>query len=353
METKINILYTIPNFKTAGSQFVLQALYKHIDRLLFQPYVLVEKYPELIPDTIKNEDRLYIKEKVSNTSYIFKLARLLKDRKINILHSWDYKSNSLEALACKKAGVSYLYTKKNNAWSKRWFLKSVLSKHIAYDNPEMKKSFFNHWLLASKATFIPHGVDLTIFKPLPKMVEKNKFTIGCIGVLGSNKNQLFLLKALTKLPKHFQVFLYGKAYENYKNELVAFITSHNLGNRVFFKGVIANNEIPEAMSLFDAVVLPSINEGLPLTIIEAMACGVPVLSSNSGGGARYLLEDVASNCIFSLEKPSKLLKQLMQLENTESVLYKKLSAYGIERVQLDFSIEKEVAAYKMLYLKFK
>lgn len=353
METKINILYTIPNFKTAGSQFVVQALYKHIDRLLFQPYVLVEKFPTHFPDCIKEEERLFITEKVGTSSYIFELATLLKKKQIKVLHSWDYKSNALEALACRKAGVSYLYTKKNNAWSKRWFLKSVLSKHIAYDNPEMKKSFFNHWLLASKTTFVPHGVDMTVFKPLPKNREKGKFTIGCIGVIGSNKNQLFLLKALTKLPAHFQVFLYGKADENYKNELIAFITSNELGNRVFFKGIIANNEIPKAMSLFDAVVLPSINEGLPLTIIEAMACGVPVLSSNSGGGARYLLEDVASNCIFSLEKPSKLLKQLMQLENTESVLYKKLSAYGIERVQLDFSIEKEVAAYKMLYLKFK
>lgn len=352
-QLKIKILYNIPNFKTAGSQFVLQALYNNIDRNLFQPYVLVEKYPELIPDTIKNEDRLYIKEKVSNTSYIFKLARLLKDRKINILHSWDYKSNSLEALACKKAGVSYLYTKKNNAWSKRWFLKSLLSKHIAYDNPEMHKRFFNHWLLASKVSFIPHGVDTNLFKPLPKKVEKGKFTIGCIGVIGPNKNQLFLLKALTALPAHFQVFLYGKADENYKNELVTYIKSHHLGNRVFFKGVIANNEIPKAMSLFDVVVLPSINEGLPLTIIEAMACGVPVLSSNSGGGARYLLEGLTADCIFSLEEPSKLLHQLMQLENTESILYKKLSTYGIERVQLDFSIEKEVKAYQTLYTELK
>ncbi len=353
MSTKINILYTIPNFKTAGSQFVLESLYQHIDRAIFQPYVLVEKFPEQFPKSIREEERLFITEQVGNRRYIFKLAKLLKEKQIKVLHSWDYKSNSIEALACRKAGVSYVFTKKNNAWSKRWFLKSLLSKHIAYDNPEMQQRFFSHWLLKSKASFIPHGIDISIFKPVLNETQNKKFTIACIGVLGTNKNQLFLLKALTALPANFQVFLFGKADEAYKKVVEDYIVSNQLAERVFFKGNISNANIPQIMAEVDTVVLPSVNEGLPLTIIEAMACGVPVLSSDSGGGARYLLEGKTDQCIFSLDNPETLIKQLLAIANENTLLKRELSTFGIARVAQFFTIEKEVSAYKALYLKLK
>jgi len=150
MIKKVNILYTIPNFKTAGSQFVLLELYKRMDRTYFNPYVLVEKFPAIFPAEIPKEERLHIPEDAGKQKYINALATLLRAKDISIVHSWDYKSNSIEALACIKARVRYVYTKKNNAWSKRWLTKSILSSHIAYNNPEMKDRFFSHFLLKKK-----------------------------------------------------------------------------------------------------------------------------------------------------------------------------------------------------------
>lgn len=347
MGKKRNILYTIPNFKTAGSQFVVLELYKRIDRTLFQPYVLVEKFPAIVPDTILKEERLFITEDIGTRYYIGKLARLLKEKKIDILHSWDYKSNSLEALACKKAGVKYLYTKKNNAWSKRWFAKSMLSSHVAYNNPEMKERFFSNVFLKNKISFIPHGVDTSVFKPLPKATKENKFVIGCIGVVGENKNQLVLLEALMELPKNVYIQFYGTEDEMYKKKLDDFIAANNLKDQVVFKGFIANAHIPEVLTQFDVLVLASKNEGLPLSIMEGMACGVPVLSSDSGGGARYLLKDNAGGYIF--ENKNELVLQLLQLyKNPE--LKTALGEQGRKRVEAHFSIEKEVNTYKELYL---
>jgi len=350
MANKINILFTIPNFKTAGSQFVLLGLYNALDRELFQPYVLVEKFPEVFPKDIKENERLHLTEDIGSRSYIAKLSQLLKSKKIDILHSWDYKSNSIEALACRKAGVSYVYTKKNNAWSKRWFIKSILASHVAYNNPEMRARFFDNIWLRKKVTFIPHGLNPSVFKPQERRAEKNKITIGCIGVLGPNKNQLFLLKALSQLPSNFQVFLYGKEDDVYRTELDAYVSKNKLSERVFFKGYIANHQIPDAMATFDAAVLPSLQEGLPLSIMEAMACGVPILSSDSGGGARYLLEGVNKECIFKLDDPSQLVQQLTNIA-TNTGLQEQLKTFGLKRVRADFSIEKEVGSYTRLYQK--
>ncbi len=347
MDKKQNILYTIPNFKTAGSQFVLLELYKRIDRNLFNPYILVEKFPAIFPDEVKKEERLFITETIGKRSYIGQLATVLKEKQIDLVHSWDYKSNSMEAFACKKAGVKYVFTKKNNAWSKRWFVKCLLSSHVVYNNPEMKLRFFSHFLLKNKVSFIPHGVPTQIFKPLDNILENKQFVLGCIGVVGENKNQLLVLEALTELPEKIHVHFYGKADEAYKKVLQKFITQNKLHTRVIFKGFIDNKDIPKAMATFDVLVLPSKNEGLPLSIIEGMACGVPVLSSNSGGGARYLLKEDAGGFIF--EHKNELVSQLLQLyKNPE--LKTKLGIQGRTRVEAHFSIEKEVNAYKELYL---
>lgn len=352
MGNKINILFTIPNFKTAGSQFVLLGLYKAMDRNLFKPYILVEKFPDLFPNDILENERLHLTEKVGERGYILKLASLLREKKIDILHSWDYKSNSIEALACKKAKVAYLYTKKNNAWSKRWFAKSFLATHVAYNNPDMQSRFFSSRWLKNKVTFIPHGVDLSIFKPQLSIQEHNKITIGCVGVVGPNKNQMFVLKALTKLPDNFQVFFFGKEDANYRSLLDRFVHDHQLSNRVFFKGTIDNHEIPNAMATFDMAILASKQEGLPLSIIEAMACGVPILSSNSGGGARYLLDGIQKDSIFGLDDPSHAVDLMIKLAKDKE-LRARMIAYGRQRVNESFTIEKEVSSYALLYQKLK
>lgn len=348
MNRKIKILFTIPNFVTAGSQFVLLAIYNNLDQNIFDPKVLVEKHPETFPKEIKKEEQLFLPQFKKASTRIKKLSQLLKKEKIDIVHSWDYKSTSVEAIACRVASVKYIYTKKNNAWSKRWFAKSVLSSYIAYDNPEMKERFFTSYLLNNKVSFIPHGVDTKLFIPLEKKTVQNQFIIGCIGVLGENKNQLFLLKALTKLPSAVKMEFYGKSDKDYFEKLNNYIKDHNLKDRVTFKGFIENITIPEVLSSFTILVLASNNEGLPVTLLEAMACGIPVLSSDSGGGARYILTNNTGGFIY--KNKEDFINKVTQLIKDEQLLTS-LSKSGRQRVITTFSIEKEVSAYESLYKK--
>src|SRR5690606_31742285 len=148
------------------SQYVLLSLYKRIARGIFDPFICVEKFPEMITEDVPLDHQLVFEWTGNKLKDLRNFRKLLKRNKIDILHSWDYKSNYLEALATRLAGVKYVYTKKNNAWSKRWKLKSFLASHIAYDNPEMKERFFTSWLFRNKVSFIPHGVDTEIFRPL-------------------------------------------------------------------------------------------------------------------------------------------------------------------------------------------
>jgi glycosyltransferase involved in cell wall biosynthesis len=350
MDKRIRILYTIPNFKTAGSQYVLLSLFRKIDKTAFDPYICIEKFPETVPNDISEKKCLVFKwtdHKFNNT---LNFRKLLKNHEIDIVHSWDYKSNYFEALACRIAGVKYLYTKKNNAWSKRWKLKSMLANHIAYDNPEMKSHFFSSLLFQNKISFIPHGVDTSIFKPLEQSIRIT-FNIACIGNIGDNKNQLFIVKSLKDLPSDIHLYLYGNDERTYREKLNEYINSNFLANRVHFKGVVANNDIPTVYKNIDLFVLPSFQEGLPVSILEALACGVPVLSSDSGGGARFLLKK-GGGILFDLEDPIGFTEHLKRLyQNPEERIT--LSSEGRKNVVANFTLRKEVVAYQELYASFK
>jgi len=74
---KIKILFTIPNFVTAGSQFVLLAIYNNLDRTIFDPKVLVEKHPKKFPKEIKKEAQLFLPQFKNASTRIKKLSQLL------------------------------------------------------------------------------------------------------------------------------------------------------------------------------------------------------------------------------------------------------------------------------------
>ena len=345
MAKKINLLFTIPNFNTAGSQFVLLAIVSRLDVHLFNIYIGVENQPECIPDVFPKGKQLLLPEQ--NKDYVFNLRKLLKLHAIDVLHSWDYKSNYLEPLACRLAGVKYLYTKKNNAWSKRWQLKSVLSHAIAYDNPNMQSRFFKDWYLKNKTTLVTHGVDTSVFNPQKKTAHEN-FNICCVGNVVANKNQLFVLEALLKLPETVHLHIYGKEDVRYKALLDTFVSENHLSDRVHFKGYISNYSLPEVFSRHDVFVLASKQEGLPVSLLEALACGLPAMSSNSGGGSRFILEHTLRDLLFELEDIAYFVTVILKLKDDKSY-YEKLSEIGISTVKERFLIQKEVELYQQLY----
>ncbi len=347
MDRRIKILYTIPNFKTAGSQYVLLSLFRKINKDVFDPYICIAKFPETVPAEISEKKWFQFEWKGGKFQDILNFRRFLKNHKIEIVHSWDYTSNYVEALACRLAGVKYIYTKKNNAWSKRWQLKSLLSHHIAYDNPEMKMRFFDSTFLRNKILFIPHGVETSIFKPLEQLARKT-FNIACMGNIGTNKNQLFIIQALKDLPTEIHLHLYGNEEKAYRKKINEYIFTNSLSDRVHFNGFIANKDVPTLYRNIDLFVLASLQEGLPVSILEAMACGVPTLSSDSGGGAKYLLD---LEYIFSLEKPNELTDKILRFYNMDENEKQGLVNLGRDRICNEHSSQKEVLAYEALYKK--
>ncbi len=135
-------------------------------------------------------------------------------------------------------------------------------------------------------TFIPPPVDTSVFTPhAERDAEKEKFVIGYCGRLVEEKGVDLILHAMKTLPDVCSAIIIGDGPAKQKLEKLA--TDLALNDRVIFKGGIPQPDISLHLREIDVVVLPSKTtaqwkEQFGRVLIEAMACGVPVIGSTSG-----------------------------------------------------------------------
>jgi len=138
---------------------------------------------------------------------------------------------------------------------------------------------------------IPNGIEPKRFGNLSKEAMRNKLgtkkeekNILFVGTLKSVKGVKYLIEAVgivkEKVPE-IKLLLVGDGGE--RKNLEKLVEELNLENYVTFIGKIPNEEVPKYMMISDVFVLPSLSEGLPITILEAMASGLPIVATKVGG----------------------------------------------------------------------
>lgn len=135
------------------------------------------------------------------------------------------------------------------------------------------------------ATFSVHGVDPDIYRPLPGARRSDVFTIGYLGRLVMYKGVGLLIEALPGLPAYCRLRLIGSGPGEAALRHMA--DERGVAERVEFMGAIATSETPHALAEIDVLAAPSLTlptwkEQFGRVLIEAMACGAPVVGSDSG-----------------------------------------------------------------------
>jgi glycosyltransferase involved in cell wall biosynthesis len=162
---------------------------------------------------------------------------------------------------------------------------------------------------------IPNGIDV-VKSSFLKLKKNNKFTIGYVGRLSLEKGVIYLLQALSSFKDYdFECLIIGDG--PLRSELEAFTKKVHLENNVKFLGFQVS--VNEYFQIFDVFVLPSLNEVLPITIIEAFALKKITISSDIGG-----VPDLISNFETGLLFPPRDVFKLRELLkwvylNTEEV----------------------------------
>jgi sugar transferase (PEP-CTERM/EpsH1 system associated) len=193
-----------------------------------------------------------------------------------------------------------------------------------------------------------NGVDVEKFRPPadPTPCSGGVVRLGTVGRLDPVKNQASLLQACADLSTRFpglRLTVIGDG--PLRASLEAQSAALGITGLVTFTG--ARSDTPDLMRGFDVFVLPSINEGISNTILEAMATGLPVVAARVGGNPE-LVQDGLTGRLYDPADP-RALEQALLPYLTDPALRLAHGKAARDRVVQNFSLDAMVNRYSALY----
>jgi glycosyltransferase involved in cell wall biosynthesis len=246
-------------------------------------------------------------------------------------------------------------------WHKNaWYVRSLLASGIAAQNTDMLKVFFNRWPLRSKVKLITRGVDTKKFKPDDQLMSEwrkilkianNTLLVGCIAHLVPVKGHPTLIQATTG-QENIHILLAGKALDDlYYKQLSTLASELGVSERVHFLGDIT--DMHGFLAEIDISILPTWDrwrrEGCPVALLEAMACAKACIATDVPG-SRDLIQDGISGLLVPPEDPDALAEAIQCLASNPG-LRKRLGAAARLRVEMHYTLEREVAAHEQFYME--
>ena len=167
---------------------------------------------------------------------------------------------------------------------------------------------------------IPNGVDVSRFKPIYPGPDDGPLKLLCVGRLIERKGQRHLIEAVKRLTDaglDIELDLVGTGDARSANE--AQVARLGLGDRVRFSGYVTREKIAEHYAGAHVFVLPSYNEGMSVALLEAMASGLAVVVTPTGGTSE-LIEPEINGLVFDWGDVDALASHLRRLTQDRSVV---------------------------------
>jgi len=363
------ILHLISSYGFFGAENLVLNLNLYISSLNneIDSYILVFKnsqnpHIELAEYASKHGIKSFIIDCKGRFDYSFlsKLVILIKSNKINILHSHGYKSNFYGFLASKICNIPIISTCHN--WIAKdlrtrfyykidKFLLPRFDKIIAVSD-EIKQELLRIGTNPEKVCLIHNGINTKSFSNILSNIKADfnlnpdSLIIGSVARFTEEKgleNILYVAKKILKENKNIYFMLVGDG--PLKNSLIQKSKELQIYDHMIFTG--QRSDMPEVYNTFDIFVLPSLKEGLPMVILEAMASKKPIVAS-SVGAIPDVIEDGKSGLLVPPGNINSLYQALKQLINNPS-LRNYLGENAFERVKNNFSTEKMCDEYIKIY----
>jgi len=306
-EPKLNVMFVVPCFGFGGLERVVLDLVRGVDRSRFNPTLcsLLNPHPEMIEVMRTLDVATYVLHKGRGVNYFlpFRLASLFARERVHLVNAHDIGATLYAVAAARLALVqhvvhtdhSQILTKHRFAPVYRGVLRHGISHAVAVSEHLRRYLIDTFDLPAALVTTVPNGIDVARFTaPLDRSVLRRELgiregdlVIGSVGRLMEQKGMAYLLKAFARLARRggdMKLVIVGDG--ELRHDLERLAQDLQVADRVVFTGI--RRDIPDFMRLFDVFALPSLWEGQPLTVVEAMAAGKPIVATDVGGNVEIL-----------------------------------------------------------------
>jgi glycosyltransferase involved in cell wall biosynthesis len=293
---------------------------------------------------------------------IRQINRFLKQQNIDILHTHGYKADIVGFLAALLAKTKWVAT--NHVWhplsGKMRFYESLdafvlrFARRIVAVSREIREDLISTKVPPAKIRVIDNGIDIDRFKQ-PRSTETLKAVLGMrehdvvvtiVGRLSPEKGHRTFLEAARRVSSnrhHVKFLIVGDG--PMRDELRTEAARLNIEERVVLAGF--RKDMPEIYALSDVLVNASSIEGLPMTILEAMASKVPIIATRAGG-----IPDIIA------DNETGLLVDAQDVDALEAAIESLIDDHGKRRrfatsafefVTLNHSYERMCDAYRQVY----
>lgn len=293
----------------------------------------------------------------------FDVKRIVNQANIDLIHAHGYGSSNFARLVGAICGTPAIIHAHDDDKNYPWYQKtadSLLSRYtdkaIAVSESVKAACVAKRKVDADKVVVLHNGIQLDKFvPPAPEQVREVREqwqidpaerVVGVIGRLREEKGtRYFVEAAVDVLQKYPQTRFFIAGDGPLRQELEALARELGVAAQVTFAGFC--QDIPAILALLDVVVVPSLTEGSPLAVLEAMAMGKPIVAT-SVGGTKEILENGKTGLLVPAGDHKALAKQILLLLQDESQKsYLGRNAFQVSR---HYGLDTHLKTIEQIYL---
>ncbi|MFQ6114781.1 MAG: glycosyltransferase [bacterium] len=368
--SKIKILQIVDGFRMGGAENKLWELIGHLDRDKFQSMVanvgpsgpLENRFVDLGLPVVQCQ-----RKHSFDISPLFKLRKIMIEHQIDIVQTTLFWADFIGIVAAKMARVPVIIswetvTHDRDPYHYKWQRRAgykiatqFVDRIVAVSN-EIKESLIRRRGLPEELIHVIHyGVDLEKFFPNGTSValrqelgfRDGEVTLAVIARLEKVKGHQYFIQAFHQLAqRHRNVSTIFVGSGSELGNLENMVHEAGLDGRIRFLGI--RKDVSEILNAIDILVLPSIaGEGLPNVVLEAMACGKPVIATTVGGTGEAIRHGengflVPPGDVTALEKAIEKI-----ISERDKIPWYGNRARSI--AEHEFSLQKQITSFENLY----
>lgn len=365
---KIRLMQITHDLAIGGLQQVVVNICRTINRDKFDVSVLcLRALGEFVPEVEQMGIKVhFLPQKHNGTDYLsfLKVARILRHERIDVIHTHNtqpFVDGTIGALLSGVKTIIHTDHARDFPDKFRYMLAEHVMSYFAYRvvgvSEHTSTNLINYEKISPKKVMtIENGIDGSRFKieidkqgKRKELGIRNSGPIIGLGVrIAEQKGITYLLQAMPQVINVYpdiKLIIVGDG--ELKDDLQRESAKLGTNKNVLFLG--AKLDIPDLLKLFDIYVLPSLWEGLPMVLLEAMAAGCPIVATNVGGVSRVITDGENGLLV-----PSKNVEQLAEaviklLSDTN--LRDRFANAGLKKFDEKFSADKMTRQYEILYQK--
>lgn len=296
---------------------------------------------------------------------VWRLARLMRRRGYDIAHSYLYQANLVTRVAARLAGVpvnissvrcSYTWLNWKHFLVDRW------TAHLAdcitsVSEATRQFSIEREGLPAAKIVTLPNGIDVSRFDEIDRQATRavlrgelgygpDDLVICTTGRLHEQKGHTYLFQAAEQLKgryPHLRLLIIGDGPQ--RGVLETECQQRGLAGMVTFLGM--RGDVPELLAASDIFAFPSLYEGMPNAVLEAMAMSLPAVASTADGTVEIIKHE--AHGLLVPPGDEQALKAALERLLSEPALRHQFAEAGHRRVVEEFTFQKTMQQTEALY----